>query len=56
ERRLSEWFADVPRYAATPETRVACPEEKKAAAIARVKEKFAGRFPVVDVDGARIQF
>ncbi|AGT30758.1 phosphomannomutase [Geobacillus genomosp. 3] len=55
-RPLSAWFADVPQYAATPETRVACPEEKKAAAIARVKEKFAGRFPVVDVDGARIQF
>ncbi|AMX84640.1 phosphomannomutase [Geobacillus subterraneus] len=56
KRPLSEWFADVPHYVATPETRVACPEEKKPLAIAAVKDRFAGRYPIIDVDGARIQF
>jgi len=56
KRPLSEWFADVPYYVATPETRVTCPEEKKPVAIDAVKKRFASRYPVVDVDGARIQF
>lgn len=33
-----------------------CPEEKKAEAIAAVKQRFADSHEVVDVDGARIQF
>jgi phosphomannomutase / phosphoglucomutase len=56
DRKLSQLFADVPRYHATPETRVPCPEEQKAEAIAAVKQRFASSHEVVDVDGARIQF
>jgi phosphomannomutase/phosphoglucomutase len=56
DRKLSQLFADVPRYHATPETRVPCPEVQKAEAIAAVKQRFAGSHKVVDVDGARIQF
>jgi phosphomannomutase / phosphoglucomutase len=56
DRKLSQLFADVPRYHATPETRVPCPEERKAEAIAAVKKRFASSHEVVDVDGARIQF
>jgi phosphomannomutase / phosphoglucomutase len=55
-RKLSQLFADVPRYFATPETRVPCPEEQKEEAIAKVKQRFASNYKVVDVDGARIQF
>jgi phosphomannomutase/phosphoglucomutase len=56
DRKLSQLFADVPRYHATPETRVPCPEEQKTEAIAAVKQRFASSHEVVDVDGARIQF
>jgi phosphomannomutase / phosphoglucomutase len=55
-RKLSQLFADIPRYFATPETRVPCPEEQKEEAIAKVKQRFASNYKVVDVDGARIQF
>jgi phosphomannomutase/phosphoglucomutase len=56
ERPLSQLFADVPKYHATPETRVPCPDERKAEAIAAVKQHFAGSHEVVDVDGARVLF
>ena len=56
DRKLSQLFADVPRYHATPDKRVPCPEEQKAEAIAAVKQRFASSHEVVDVDGARIQF
>jgi phosphomannomutase/phosphoglucomutase len=55
-RPLSALFADVPKYHATPETRVTCEESQKSSVIERVKEHFAKRYPIVDVDGARIQF
>ena len=55
-RPLSALFADVPQYHATPETRVPCEETKKASVIEQVKAHFAKKYPIVDVDGARIQF
>ncbi|GGJ05979.1 phosphomannomutase [Alicyclobacillus cellulosilyticus] len=56
QQPLSALFADVPQFVATPETRVPCREEDKAAVIAGVRQQFAGKYEVVDVDGVRVQF
>ncbi|EPZ52939.1 MULTISPECIES: phosphomannomutase/phosphoglucomutase [Alicyclobacillus] len=56
KRSLSELFADVTSYVATPETRVACKEEDKPLMIEAVTKHFAKQHPVVTVDGARVQF
>ncbi|GMA49260.1 phosphomannomutase [Alicyclobacillus contaminans] len=53
---LSALFADVPKYHATPETRVPCPETEKQAIIQAVTTHFEKTHPVVTVDGARVQF
>lgn len=56
EKRLSECFADVPRYCATPETRVPCQEEEKAKILNKVKDYFRGNHETVEVDGVRVLF
>lgn len=56
DRRLSVMLADVPRYHATPETRVACPDAIKFDVVARVAQAFRRTHEVIDVDGARVVF
>lgn len=55
-RPLSALLADLPRSFSTPEIRVDCPDERKFAIVERAKEFFRGRYPIIDVDGVRIQF
>lgn len=58
-RRLSELLADVPRYHATPETRVVCPDEAKFRVVAAIRESVARDRPdgaVIDVDGVRVVY
>ena len=53
-------FADlvdsIPRYHATPEIRLACPEERKFAIVEELKREFAGRYRIIDIDGLRVEF
>lgn len=56
DESLSSMLATVPAYPATPETRVRCPDAVKFDVVARVKEHFKDRLPVIDVDGARVLF
>ncbi len=59
DKKLSELIADAPRYFATPETRVNCPEERKAEVLQAFAEAYRNRSDVaevVDVDGYRVQF
>lgn len=56
DRRLSDLAAEIPRYHATPEVRVDCPDERKFAVVAAVRDHFAGRRELIDVDGARVLF
>ena len=53
-------FADlvdsIPHYHATPETRLPCPEERKVEVVEALKREFAGRYRVIDIDGARVEF
>jgi phosphomannomutase/phosphoglucomutase len=56
EKSLAEWVDELPRYYSTPETRVECPEERKAAIVAEMVSYFQARYEVNTIDGARIQF
>jgi len=56
DRTLSELVADVPRYPSSPETRVDCPDEDKFRVVEELRESFRRRYPVIDVDGARVIF
>jgi phosphomannomutase/phosphoglucomutase len=56
DKPLSKCLADVPRYFATPETRVPCKEEEKKMIINKVKAYFEGRYEMVTVDGVRVLF
>ncbi|WP_434043836.1 MULTISPECIES: phosphomannomutase/phosphoglucomutase [Sorangium] len=55
-RPLGELLADVPETFATPEIRVDCPDAMKFDVVRRVTEHFRRVRPVVDIDGARIDF
>jgi phosphomannomutase/phosphoglucomutase len=56
DRPLSSLAADIPRYYATPEIRVACPDERKFEVVAALTREFRSRYQIIDVDGARIVF
>ncbi|HHW02592.1 MAG TPA: phosphomannomutase/phosphoglucomutase [Thermoanaerobacterales bacterium] len=55
-RKLSELLSDVPRYYSTPELRVHCPDEEKFRKVEEVKEYFRDKYPMIEVDGARVLF
>jgi phosphomannomutase / phosphoglucomutase len=56
DRPLSELLADVPPTFATPELRVACPDERKFAVVEKIAAEFAAAHEVITIDGARIVF
>lgn len=53
---LSTRVADLPRYYATPEIRLDCPDERKFEVVDAVRQRYRRTHEVVDVDGARIVF
>jgi phosphomannomutase/phosphoglucomutase len=53
---LSALLADVPVRPSTPEVRVDCPDAEKFAVVAALLEDFRQRYPVVDVDGLRVNY
>jgi phosphomannomutase / phosphoglucomutase len=53
---LHELLADVPKTYSTPELRVDCPDDLKFDLVERVLQHYRQTHPVIDVDGARIQF
>ncbi len=55
-RTLGELVDSIPRYYATPETRLDCPEERKFEIPEELKKAFAGKYKVIDIDGARVEF
>ena len=59
-RPLSEMLADLmeglPHYVSSPEIRISCPEHRKNDIVQAVRESFASRYRVIDIDGARIYF
>jgi phosphomannomutase/phosphoglucomutase len=55
-RPLSQLLADVPKSVSTPEIRVDCPDDEKFKIAEKATEHFRRRYPVIDVDGVRVQF
>jgi len=56
DRPLSAIVAEIPRYCATPEVRVACPDTSKHRVVEALTGEFKRRYEVIDIDGARIVF
>ncbi|HKX18164.1 MAG TPA: phosphomannomutase/phosphoglucomutase [bacterium] len=56
DRPLSSLAAEIPHYDATPEIRVACPDDRKFEVVAALTREFRSKYQVIDVDGARIVF
>ena len=46
----------IPHYFATPETRLECDEELKFKVPEEMKKQFGGKYRVIDIDGARVEF
>lgn len=55
-RPLSALLAGLPKSVSTPEIRVDCPDDQKFQIAERAKEFFRKHFPIIDVDGVRVQF
>jgi phosphomannomutase/phosphoglucomutase len=55
-RTFAELVDSIPRYQATPEMRLACPEERKFEVVAALRAEFAARYRVIDIDGVRVEF
>jgi phosphomannomutase/phosphoglucomutase len=55
-RPLSGLAGDIPKYYATPEIRVACPDEVKFKVVDELRAWFKERYTVNDIDGARVLF
>ena len=53
---LDQLVASMPQYFSTPETRLACPEERKFQIPELLKATFAGKGRVIDIDGIRVEF
>jgi len=55
-KSVAELLADVPRFVATPEIRVDCPDELKFGIVARAAAHYRATHDVIDVDGVRVLF
>jgi len=55
-KTLSELFADIPKYFATPEIRIAVSDERKFVIVAEISARLKEKYQVVDIDGARVLF
>ena len=55
-KSLDQLVESLPQYHATPETRLACPEERKFEVPELLKAEFAGKHRVIDIDGIRVEF
>lgn len=53
---MSELLADVPPTFATPELRFDCPDALKFGVVSKVLAHFKAKYPVLELDGARVDF
>ena len=54
--KISSLLADVPQTFATPEIRIDCPDDKKAAIVNKIKNHYRNTPGLIDIDGVRIPF
>ena len=56
DQPLSQFLANVPKTYSTPELRVDCPDARKFEVVEAVKAVYRGKYPIIDVDGVRVNF
>lgn len=56
DQPFSTLLADLPPVVTSPEIRAFCPDDRKFAVVAAVRDAFRGRYEVIDIDGARVNF
>ncbi|HTK32626.1 MAG TPA: phosphomannomutase/phosphoglucomutase [Candidatus Saccharimonadaceae bacterium] len=55
-RTLAELVDSIPAYHATPETRLACPDDRKFEVVEAIRREFEPRYKVITIDGVRVEF
>ncbi|TMQ52044.1 MAG: phosphomannomutase/phosphoglucomutase [Candidatus Eisenbacteria bacterium] len=55
-KSLAELVDSIPRYHSTPETRLACPDERKFQVVEELKRELGAHHRVIDIDGVRVEF
>lgn len=53
---LGEMVGQLPKAVSTPEIRIFCEDEKKFGIVQEIKKDFGNKFPMVDIDGIRLDF
>ena len=56
DKTLAELYDTLPVLYNTPEIRMTCPDDLKFEVVKRAQAWFRERYPIVDIDGVRIQF
>ncbi|RLB07991.1 MAG: phosphomannomutase [Deltaproteobacteria bacterium] len=56
DKKVSELLEGVPQTYVTPEIRIDCPDDVKFQIVEKAKGEFRQKYPIIDVDGVRIQF
>jgi phosphomannomutase / phosphoglucomutase len=56
DQKISDLLSDVPKTFSTPEIRVDCDDDKKAAVVEKIKKHYRNTPGVIDIDGIRIPF
>ena len=56
EGSFSDMLADLPKTFATPEIRIACPDEEKVSVVKEAAEHFSKKYDATTIDGIRINF
>ncbi|MEO0226200.1 MAG: phosphomannomutase, partial [candidate division WOR-3 bacterium] len=56
DQPLSQLASEVPKYFSTPEIRVPCADDRKFEITRSLRDYFASRYRVVDIDGVRVEF
>src|SRR5438105_2337007 len=55
-KTIRDLLADVPRFVATPEIRVDCPDDKKFGIVDEARKYFGSKHKVITVDGVRVLY
>ncbi|MCL6647611.1 MAG: phosphomannomutase/phosphoglucomutase [Chloroflexi bacterium] len=55
-RPLSVLMAELPQMVATPEERYPCPDDRKFAIVAALRQQFAAHYETITIDGVRVVF
>ena len=53
---VAELLDGLPRYVSSPEIRIDCPDYLKEEVVDAVRDAYASRYRVIDIDGARIYY